>query len=326
MITPELDQCTLDFEDRTLKPIRIYPSNRLELVVQGFQIEIEINEIRALQVGDEKLQWTTKVPDEIELNLLANDEKVLYFAGFHIDEKSKRPQPESPLRVCRLEIATGKWLDDLPLETKPDPKQSEYIQSVLCANNCIVILIRIADKEPTRDQTVSYRIVCFQFDEMKPIWSKSFSSVEKLYRLGVFLLQAARSPAKVQPDVQSLTQIGDDILVCADPVQSILCLEGNSGKEHWRMERLWEYERGFIGPSVWRHFINRFGRDSFEEEKTPTTTRSRKSLVDTPSWVDPWLFVYLKLISKRKIEEFLWRLPRDQCNIRNTSPIALCMN
>ena len=77
------------------------------------------------------------------------------------------------------------------------------------------------------------------------------------------MLWAARAPYKVQPSVAPLTVLGKDILVCAGALQDLIRLEGASGKTVWRQERIWEYERGFIGPSVWQHFIGRNGEDPF---------------------------------------------------------------
>jgi len=38
-------------------------------------------------------------------------------------------------------------------------------------------------------------------------------------------------------------------------------LKSGSGEVLWIVERIWEFERGFIGPSVWSHFVSRFGND-----------------------------------------------------------------
>ncbi len=36
--------------------------------------------------------------------------------------------------------------------------------------------------------------------------------------------------------------------MCAGPFQDLLCLEGGTGKQRWRVERIWEFERRITGP------------------------------------------------------------------------------
>jgi hypothetical protein len=52
---------------------------------------------------------------------------------------------------------------------------------------------------------------------------------------------------------------GGGLVVCAGAKQHILELEMNSGDVLWRVERLWEYERGFTGPSAHMYYVSRFG-------------------------------------------------------------------
>jgi ankyrin repeat protein len=61
--------------------------------------------------------------------------------------------------------------------------------------------------------------------------------------------------------------MGDRLLVCAEAVQPILCLNRDTGTQLWRLDRPWEFERGFIGPSVWQHYIGRFGKERFGADK-----------------------------------------------------------
>jgi hypothetical protein len=54
----------------------------------------------------------------------------------------------------------------------------------------------------------------------------------------------------------------DLILVCPGERDPVVCLAAADGKVCWRIPAIWEYERGFIGPSVFEHYIERFGLDS----------------------------------------------------------------
>jgi hypothetical protein len=93
------------------------------------------------------------------------------------------------------------------------------------------------------------------------LWSSTFASKGQRPSPSVFLWASSR-PNYATSSIQHLAALGERILVCAEDTQDILCLERNTGKEAWRLERVWEYQRGFIGPSVWSHFLSRFGLES----------------------------------------------------------------
>jgi hypothetical protein len=98
-------------------------------------------------------------------------------------------------------------------------------------------------------------------------------------------------PDYASSDIQHLQWLGDDVLVCAGEKDDILCLSA-AGKTKWKIERIWEFERGFTGPSVWSHHIGPFRRSSWDlprddaeqtdDEKTPERRKQadeiRKSL------------------------------------------------
>jgi hypothetical protein len=280
VITPALDRCSLDIESRSLKPLSISRPNMADYIVKDVRIQVDGSTVRAFKVGEAKPLWETKSTKETQLALLATDEKVIYLAGY---------RPEPPLRVRRLEIASGKWLDDLGFVDIPGPKKTEIISNVLTSSSHVIVLSVIIDGD---EQLVSYQIHSFKSGETKPIWSTTFPSAGKTIRPGAFLLSAARSPAKVQPDVQPLTWLGENVLVCAGPVQDLLCLEAVTGKQRWKVERVWEFERGFIGPSVWQHIFTRSGRDVDDEkqddkkDKKDALPNRQNSIVGGPIVVD----------------------------------------
>jgi hypothetical protein len=90
------------------------------------------------------------------------------------------------------------------------------------------------------------------------------------------------------PDVRPLTRLGRDVRVCAGPVDNLVCLARDTGEPLWTLPRVWEYERGFIGPSVWQHTLTRGGRDVFEDkdDKPVPATGRRQAAVGGPVVVD----------------------------------------
>jgi hypothetical protein len=288
-IAPELDRCTLDADGRSWKPIRLSKPVLEEHVVKGLRIQMESATIRAIKASQETPVWTAKPPAETKLAWLATDEKIVYFSGYKIDEQSKNYRPESPLRIHQLELDSGKWLDGLVVGGTPGPKQAESIHSALTSGRHVAILTAITDDEGA--QLISYCVSCFKSGETRKLWSKTFRAVGKVEESSAVLLWSARSPAKVQPDVQPLSWVGEDVLVCAGPVQDLLCLEGGTGKQLWRVERVWEYQRTFIGPSVWQHFFARTGEGADEkkdekQQKDEKRPAGRHAIIGGPIVVD----------------------------------------
>ena len=80
---------------------------------------------------------------------------------------------------------------------------------------------------------------------------------------------------QVRPDLQHLTRLGDDILVCAGPTQDLICLERDTGKQ-LASTCVWEYKRSFIGPSVWQHFFARSGGEADDDGRKDKKMQKEK--------------------------------------------------
>jgi hypothetical protein len=133
------------------------------------------------------------------------------------------------------------------------------------------------ERQLDQPKSMTYRVSSFRQGEEKPTWTKDFASGGTRPAPGVYFW-AAQMPDYASSDIQYLQWLGEDILVCAGEKDDVLCLR-TGGKTKWKLQRIWEYQRGFIGPSVWSHHIGRFGRDHWDtalddagkgdEERTP---------------------------------------------------------
>jgi hypothetical protein len=266
-ITPALDRCTLEVGGRTIKPARP-PALRPQLDrAGGFMIVVEESVIRAFPDGDETPRWTASAPKDVRLAWRAADDQVVYLSGF-VADKAGGFRPEQPAKVRRLDARSGKWLTDLPVTGTPGPKQTEHVEAVLLGDGRVFVLTASEDPDEGRGARLAgYRVTAFKTGADKSAWARSFPSAGELEQPGVMLLWAARSPDRTHPDVRPLVRLGGDVLVCAGPVQDLLCLAGDTGETRWRVPRVWEYERGFIGPSVWQHTIGRDGDEPGEKAK-----------------------------------------------------------
>ncbi len=113
-------------------------------------------------------------------------------------------------------------------------------------------------------EPLGYRVTCFDPKGVRPRWSKSFSCAEGLSPPAML---SADVWDGIEDQLELLTWLGgvwgeeDAVLVCAGEKQDLVCLVAGDGWERWRIPRLWEYERGYIGPSVFEYFVERFGLD-----------------------------------------------------------------
>jgi hypothetical protein len=282
-IVPKLDRCELAIGERTVKPARVSEDSPAWRRVGDRRIAIEKEGIRAFRKDNSTPEWTAARLKGIELAWLRDERDVGYLVGVKPADRNGDQMPEKPLIVRRIDLNTGKWLDPLPVE--PDAKgmaakSLEEIADVLPQASAVVVLTHV--KRETGElhvpfQNVAYRVVGFK--DGKQAWSHTFTTSGELPRLGV-ALWAARRPEAANPDIAPLALLpsekGDRVLVCAGPLEPIRCFDIQTGKEIWSLPRVWEYRRGFIGPSVWQHYLSRHGRDAFERKDAKDTEEAKK--------------------------------------------------
>ena len=263
------------------------PSRERRFVLHGDTVE---------EIGGEsqKPTWSIKAPGGLNLRWLAATDAQAFFQAFKPEKEGASAEPETPLRVQRLDIAARKWAPPLELlAAKPQPNRHDTILAVLAKGKLVVVLTESwieSERSFDSPKSMTYRVSYFRDGQEKPAWSKEFASGGTRPAPGVGLW-ATRMPDYASSDIQHLQWLGDDILVFAGEKDDILCLSA-VGKTKWKIERIWEFERGFTGPSVWSHHIGPFRRSSWElprddagksdDKKTPDERKQadevRKSL------------------------------------------------
>jgi ankyrin repeat protein len=267
-VKPRLDQCTLECGRQVLKPYRTVAPSRLEYHVGGRRFEIEQGRVVARGKDGEEPRWTAKAADGQHLQWVASDGKVAYLLAYLVGEGNRFDRYVTPPAVLRLDLSSGKWLEPLPTGTaKAEGTRSAQVLSVLPDSDYVAVLAALSrDRNDQEASAAAFEVSCFRAGSAKPLWAKSVSALGERSRPGAYLLAAAR-PNYADSDLQQLSWMGDRLLVCAEAVQPILCLNRDTGTQLWRLDRPWEFERGFIGPSVWQHYIARFGEDRIGEDK-----------------------------------------------------------
>jgi ankyrin repeat protein len=268
-LKPRLAECSIEAAGRTLKPLSIERPGRDEQVAGGSRLAIDGDTITARpQSGGEKL-WTSTSPDRASLDWVAASGDVAYFVGYRQDPATGRAVPDSPARLRRLDLKTGKWLGDLQVQgdERAGPGK-RHVLAVIIGEGLVLVLDCLAKENPDGrvDSPVAYELSCFPEGQSAVSWVKSFPSTATRPYTGGFLW-APRRPQYAASEVQRLAWLGDMVLVTAEALQPIRCLNPDTGTEAWRLEDLWEFQRGFIGPSVWGYHLTRFGLEDFNEDR-----------------------------------------------------------
>lgn len=259
LIEPQLAKCTLQVGDQVLKPQHAISPWRTHQWIGQKRFALDKEKVLCWHGFDAKPIWSAAAPNKKSLALLADDGKVAYLQNFEDDDFF---HPTGPVQVLRLDLVKGEWLTALPGAIGvPKDFEIESILRVLTSTEYVAVLtsfVKIAEKDrhhPSR----SYAVACYRQGSTAPIWSKNIAAIGERSSPGAFLLGG--HPAYASSDNQQLTWLGDSLLVCPEAVQAIYCFNPETGTELWKLERPWEFDRGFIGPSVWQHYISRFGID-----------------------------------------------------------------
>jgi hypothetical protein len=246
------DEVTLEWHGHTLRPVRAVSPALPEVPAGPVLLAIDEKEITAFDPATHQQRWTAVVPDGMAFQLLAANDEQAYFVN------RPRVPADGVFMVWRLVLKSGQWLHSLG--TPGEPGANVVIQAETRANRLFVLSSPVAagPMDPTATaEKKSYRVTCFDTASGEQKWAKAFPMAEEPGNPGPFLL-SARQPNSAAPAIRALSWLGNDLLVCAGPHQALVCVGADNGGTRWTLERIWEFQRNFIGPSVWQHYIDRF--------------------------------------------------------------------
>jgi ankyrin repeat protein len=278
-IEPQLGQARLLIDGRTLVPLRTTATWHPKYRTGDLRIEIDGASLSVHKPGEIGSSWSVNSDDGKHLNWLAASAHLAYFAAYDVDKEGQFQKFCEPPEIRRLDLDKHRWLERLPApKAEQANRKPGEVQSALADERRLFVLTTVVEANPSDQRThvTAYVVRGFAHGQARPIWTVTFpANGEREYTGG--LLWAASVPFYPASNIQHLSLMGDRLLVCAEAKQPIYCLEPDSGTEIWRCERLWEYQRGFIGPSVWSHYIGRFGIDeSFGEANDQKTAAARR--------------------------------------------------
>jgi hypothetical protein len=274
---PVWTQCTLEVGRQILKPVRIVTPWRQEYRTATRHLVVDKATVTAWGNSKDKPDWIAKSVDGAQLQWMTSDKGTAYLLSYVVGSDGRFEHYSSPVHVRRLDLETGRWLTNLPAgSTDNKDRPTDGVLRVLAGEGYVALLSRQVEANKTAELNIlAYEVTCFRQGKDKPQWSKAFPTTGSRPGPGVYLW-AARSPDYADSALNHLAWMGDTLLVCAEAVQPVLCLNRDTGTTIWKLERPWEFERGFIGPSVWSHYLARRGTDPFEDNAEHQSAAARK--------------------------------------------------
>ncbi len=267
-IHPDFTRATMQAGTNDFRPQRVVAVSGHASLIDGLALTAHDGGLSALRLSDGKAVWAAQTPGGMYPEVVEHRAGIAFIRAWGIQDRNgyKQYTPDPSLEVRRLRLDDGHWLSPLSVGT-PLLKRDLQIVSVVAASNGVFVLDCTQGESDLHERQIkSYRISGFLGDATKPSWQKEFKSAGTVPSYGAGLLsQGDRLYAK--STVHQLSVIGDTLIACAGGVEDILALDSVSGAEKWCLPAVWEFRRGFIGPSVWQHFIARFGVDHLPDDK-----------------------------------------------------------
>jgi hypothetical protein len=284
-VRPVFENCTLEIGSTSLKAIAVRSPAVAPHQAGDRMIVVRDDTVEQLAADTLRPAWSLKSADGQNLSWLGASADVAYFAAFHRNEKGGITG-EAPLQIRRLDLSPRRWLAPLPVpavvKTSKD-RDDDSITAVLPTGKGLLVLTssdspampELPATAPTTEPAqpaASYRLTFFRPGADKPAWSNVYPSLGRRPEPGV-ALWASSMPDYADAELRYLTPIGAaDAIVCAGEKEDLIRLDVATGKIVWRIPRIWEYERGFIGPSVWQHFMARAALDEDQWWKPDNVT------------------------------------------------------
>lgn len=193
----------------------------------------------------------------------------------------------APATVERLALTNGAWLAPATVPVDSDPAEHTSHTVGCCVDGDVAVLLSsIQPKETEKElfpDPIRWRVT--RFDGEKPGWSRTFPVAAGIPGPSALLIGGADS-SRMSPGLTPLVRMADRVLVAAGPREPLRALKIDSGADAWTLSHLWEFARGYIGPSVYEYFVGRFGDHRLEWKKQLTPEQeARRTALAAQCWL-----------------------------------------
>jgi hypothetical protein len=281
------DESTLRDSEQAYRRLGVetdwYPAHQ----VVDCRYRVDANTVIDVTSPDKSKHRQASVPTDYRLRWLGAAEGIAFLVADRDVAKFDPNHPELNRRFHRLDLALMKWLNPFKLpepsidhsranvvhfggSTAQKPQRHVLPDHLLVTPKGIVVLCEETIEQQDScvpdfalHDLVGYHVSCYAPKDVEAKWDRA---VPRANRARPNVGYSMRS---YDDSIESLAFVAnhhndDLILVCPGECEAITCLAAADGKVRWRIPAIWEYERGFIGPSAFEHYIERFGLDYME--------------------------------------------------------------
>jgi len=272
---PKLDAVALRVAGQEIKPVNIIRNWPATHSIDSRSFNVDGPTVTEIDSNTGRDLWSVKSPDGMPLRWLGAFGERAYFSDAAPSAGERAKGDGLAPTVYRLDLKRRQWLAPLAIPANSGPplrdhKLGDAIVQLIADMKGIAVLAYATDSVSERHSTLysatGYRVSYFLGDSDKPKWSKAFKwTGESPSWWGAY--PRDEKDFGESSSFRYLNWFGDGldqrILVCAGRNQELICLQCADGDEAWRVERIWEYERNYVGPSVFEFSITRFGLDEW---------------------------------------------------------------
>jgi hypothetical protein len=231
-----------------LSPAEIYDQPRERHTAGALTLEFSPQSVRAVNPAKPNVPvWSVQFKQGEGFQWLANDAQTIYLKKHVAGEQGMQPEPGSTL--YRMSIKDGSWLTNVKLDPKPPADAHTEIASVeaLPSGGVAVLTARLG-----KENVDSFHVATLTGDKIN--WSSDITPAAQPPAPGGRVL-GPFGPQPFPAEVNTLSVVGKRVIVCAGPMGPIVAFDAATGKESWRLEDLWQYQRGFTGPVLMQYFL-----------------------------------------------------------------------
>ena len=259
----------MEVGQKAIKPTRV--NRPWAEIHEAKRLEFSIDEDTLTVLNETQEVSKTKTPTLHFWRWIGTDDQHAYLVS-SLQRASKVTDPVvDPPTIWKFQLFSGRPVARFPVFAN---KEADLLSTLVIDARIFMGRVVLLTSSFRRDgsatengQMFRYTVVCIDAKSAKHLWEKSFESAGERPKPGAYLW-SPRRPDYAQSDVQGLSLLDEHLIVCAGSLQDILCLDAQKGEIIWKCERIWEFQRGFIGPSVWQHFVGREGKYDIDSSDT----------------------------------------------------------
>jgi len=185
---PKPQNSTLQVGNNTLHPVEVINSWRTTHVIGTNRFFVTETAVQRRASTGRVFAWTAQSDDGSQLEWLGATTNTAYLLGFKSDEYERR-NFDSPPRIRRLDLATGKWLPDLAIPAPSNEFETKSVLDLLpSSDNRVAFLTGLIKRSSAKTEQApieAYHLCIFNDRETKPLWTRQFlSEGERAYTGG----------------------------------------------------------------------------------------------------------------------------------------------